>query len=142
MRRPSVSGMTLPVNLGDVPTWIQGVGGIAQVAEAVWHHRRARAAEFGRHVQDETGLDDEELGQQIAERADLAPIVFEGIEAAMKAAAEEKRWLLAKVLAAAFEGDDARLDEVSLLLRTAAALEAPDIRIVVEFLRPRPENFS
>lgn len=134
--------MDLPVNLGDVPTWLQGVGGLAQIVEAVRARRRTQLAEFGRHLQEETQLDEEALARAIIASEELGALVLDALEAAMKAAAEDKRWLLAKVLAVAFSGDDARIDEVALLLRTVTGLEAPDIRLFAEFARPRPQNYA
>jgi hypothetical protein len=46
------------------------------------------------------------------------------------------------VLAAAVVGDDSRLDEVGIYLRTASSLEAHDIRVLADLPRPRPRNFA
>lgn len=133
--------MNLPVNWGDVPTWLQAVGGIAQLGAAIWSIQVTRASEFARRLQSETGLDDGSMADSVHQNPEIASLTFQGLEASMRAAAQEKRWLLAKVVAASFRGDDARFDEVAVLLRTAAVIEPYDIRLLMEISKPRPDSF-
>lgn len=130
----------LPIALGDVPTWLQAIGGLAQVGHVVWATQLSRASAFAERLTDELDLGDEEIAQAIRDQPELAAIVLDGIEQAMRARTDEKRWLLAKVVGAAFRGDDARLDEIELYLRTAAAVEAADVRVLTVVAKPRPDS--
>lgn len=110
---------------------------MAQLGHAIWATQTQRAAEFGRMLGEELDRDDPDIVAEVSSRPDLAGLVFQGLEEAMRVRAEEKLHLLAKVVAAAFAGDDARIDESGLFLRTAAALEPIDTRILVEVGRVR-----
>lgn len=132
--------MSVPVEWGDFPTWMQAAAGFGQVGHAIWMHRIAGAKAFAERLRDELGLDDGELADQIVTHAELGSLLVEGLEEAMRTQDSEKRWLLAKVVAAAFEGDDARFDEAAIFLRTARALEPSDMRALVEVARTRPDS--
>lgn len=137
--RLDVSGLA---NWGDVPSWVAALGTTGTLGQVLWATRAQRASDFGERLRDATGLDDESLAERIASNPDLGAVVLDGVEEAMRARAEEKRWLLAKVVAAAFDGDDARVGEIDLLLHTATALEAPHIRALVYIAGPHPQRFE
>lgn len=79
----------------------------------------------------------EALAETIESDPFVAQLVEHGFEAAARSAAEEKRWMLAKVVAAAVRGDDARIHELDLFLRTVTELEPYHVRVLCEIASPR-----
>lgn len=133
--------MNLPINWGDVPAWIEGLSGFGQLVTALRNGRRQRADDFSDIVLREARLTGYQIAEIVERQEGVGSLILEAYEAAVRTTAQNQRWLLAKVLVSAFRGDDAYIDETSLLLRTAAALEAPDVRVLGQFARPRPDNF-
>lgn len=126
---------------GDVPSWIQALGGMAQLGHVIWSVQQSRAQDYADRLRDDTGLTDQGLADAVQDSPAIASLTFQGLEASMRAHAMEKRALLSRVVSAAFAGDHARVDELELLLRTASALEPIDVRVLVEIAVPRPDSF-
>lgn len=123
------------VQLGNVAEWGQvlavlGVGVIAR--------RRDRVDDFGVKLSAEAAATLERIADRADQDETFAALLESGLEAAARAAAEQKRWMLAKVVAAAFAGDDARVNELDVLLATVAAIEPYDLRLLLHIAIPRP----
>lgn len=129
--------MPLPVQWGDVATWVQALGGLSQLGYVMWSEHLRRSQDLATKIQSLTSADDAVLAERIAERPDVGELLLQGVEAAARAAAEEKRWMLARVVAAAFE-DDARIEELDVLLRSVASLETYHVRVLAHLAVPRP----
>lgn len=127
---------------GDVPNWIQALGGVAQLGHAVWAVQKGRAARFGEFLCEASSCQVEDLARLAHEDEALASLVYEGLEAAMRASTEDKLRLLAAVVADGFRDDGARVDELELLLRTASALEPLHVRVLASLAQPRPDRFA
>lgn len=88
-------------------------------------------------------MTDEQIAAAIEGSDHVAEAIERAFEAAVRAAAEEKRWLLARVAAAAFDGaDDARIDELLVLLGTVEALDPIHIQLLVQVAQPPDDNFD
>lgn len=130
-----------------VPIWLQGIGTMAQagiVGAQLWvavQTQQAQVAlDWGALVESLSELE----GGEIARMIEASPVVGEivgraGAQAAMTAS-EQKRHLLAKVVAAVLRGDadDAELDGTRLLTRTIEALDEPHLSLLARMLLPRP----
>lgn len=130
------------MDVQDVVLWLGGAGGLAQVSQVAVGAWDRWGRDFLDRFQQESGLSDEEIAIAAKTREDLVSIMITGLDAAMRSAAQDKRWLLARVVASAFRHDDARLDEFSLFLRTASALEPADIRVLTAIADTRPNSFA
>lgn len=128
--------MGLPIDYGNVPEWLQAAGGLAVVGDLLVQRRRERVVDFARKVEELVG--DPDRVREVTTSDAILSIVEKGIEGAARAHAEEKRWLFARVVSAAFSGDDARIDELDVFLSTVSALEPYHIRLFVEIAQPRP----
>lgn len=130
--------MPLPVSYGDVPSWIAAGTGLAAFAQSFRTQRQQRVIETAIRIQEQSGLGDTDLAAAIEGNPFLGELFEDGFEAAMRSAAQEKRRLLANVLVAALAGEDARLDELQILLRTISAIEPYHLVLLVRIGIPRP----
>src|SRR5215204_4415911 len=85
-----LSAVPLPVDWGDLPTWLQAIGGLGQLGHAIWYLQVRRVSQFGESLEEEAQLDDGELARQVREHPEVAALVLEGIEQSMRSASEEK----------------------------------------------------
>lgn len=110
--------------MSDLPVWIgaggsvvQGLSATVQLFLGVRAAREEAANEFGRLLDELLDMPAEEIAELLG-RPKLAEIVGSAWEAAARTASADKRWILAKVVAAALrDPNDAVIDPVPLLLR-------------------------
>jgi hypothetical protein len=131
----------VPIEWGDVPTWLQGIGGLAQVGHVVWTIQMNRARALVDGIRDSSNLDDDEIAARIEAQPQLASLLLHAIEEAMRARTDEQLQLLAKVIAAAVAGDDARIDASAVYLRTAGGLDPADLRVLTAIATPAPDLY-
>lgn len=141
LRVPGADPTVLPMWVQAIATGIQTGGTFGMVAVAIGAQRQQRGADFAGHVEDGTGLTGAELLDRLLASPDISGIVENGLDAAMRSATEEKRWLLARVVCRAFESEDgAVIQELDVLLRAIAALEPYHVEILAKIAKPRPGN--
>lgn len=122
-----------------VAALLQGVAAVEQLHSKYDTIRRRRGNQFLDEVSEQTKKDIDDLTSAIGDDDFLAELFEGGLDSAIRTAAEEKRWLLAKVVSAALCGDGlATPDELRILLRTVAATEPPDIQLLALIAQPRP----
>lgn len=129
-----------------VPIWLQGIGSMAQaglVGAQLWiavHTQQAGAAlEWGAVVEELSDLEPDEIALVIEQSPVIAEVVGRAGAQAAISASEQKRLVLAKVVAAVLRGDvdDAELDAIRLLTRTLDALDEPHLSLLARMLLPR-----
>lgn len=135
--------------MSDLPVWLSAIAGLGQVGAGVAQlyygvqaAREEALAEFGRLLDEMLKLSAEEMAELLGDER-LAQLVGHAWEAAARTASEEKRWVLARITAAALRGetDDAKVDPFPLLLRTVAAVTEPDLRLLALVARaPQDEH--
>src|SRR4051812_17674964 len=110
--------MHLPVEWGTVPAFIEAGGVWAAVLfQGVQSSRRELAESFPRLVEEISDLEPEEIQAVLAEHPAIAQLVGDAWEIAARSAAYDKRWLLARVAAAALLGpDDAEIEQLPFFL--------------------------
>lgn len=121
--------------LGDyLPAWIGAATGLRALQ---LERQKSRAEDFVTKLLDDPRLSPEALVERMKASENVYELVLEGLDRALSSAAEEKRWLLARVVRAAFEHpDDARLDDYGVLLRTVGGLEPYHVRVLVTISKP------
>jgi hypothetical protein len=123
---------------GDVPAWVQGAAEAGALYMAVRGRRQKQAIDWARILKELSGLSDEEFRRAIEDHPVIAELVGRAWEAAAETASEDKRRLLAKVVAATLRGDsDALVDDAPFLLRTVVALEPAHVALLVVIATPR-----
>jgi hypothetical protein len=126
------------VQLGNVPEWVQGAAEAGALYLAVRGRRQQQAIDWAKTLKELSGLSDEELRHAVEDNPVVAEIVGRAWEAAAETASDDKRRLLARVVAAAIRGDaTADVDELQFLLRTVIALEPAHVTLLVVIGTPR-----
>lgn len=125
----------MPVDYGDLPSWIEASGVLVAVGDTLRRRQRERVVDFSQTVADIIGDPDRLVA--IGESDELLDIAEKGFHAAARARSADKRWLLAKVVASAVAGDDARIEVQDVYLDTVEALEPYHIRLLVTIATPR-----
>lgn len=117
-----------------LPGWIGAAVGLRALQ---LERQKSRAEDFVSKLLEDPRLLPEALVERMAASENVYELVLEGLDRALSSAAEEKRWLLARVVTAAFGNpDDAHLDEYGVLLRTVGGLEPYHVRVLVAISRP------
>lgn len=130
--------------MSDLPVLL-GLGhlgvGVAQLYVSVRDARTKALVEFVRLLEERLGLSAEEMAELVEDER-LAQLFSHAVETAARTASEEKRWVLARITAAALRGetDDATVDPFPLLLRTVAAVTEPDLRLLALVARAPPHD--
>lgn len=106
-----------------------------------WELRRHRAEHLAREVF--SGLAPQQLIERIRDTPRLADLVEETVAAAIRTDLQNKRTALGRSLRRGIlANDDATIDQEAVLIRTLAAIDAPEIRILEIISRskgkPRP----
>lgn len=130
----------VPLDMGDLPAWLQVVGGSAQLAQAMWAHQKSRADDLRKQLKERSGLSIEAIAARVAADPALAALLLASIESAMRTASSEKRGVLAAVTAKGFTDAEVNLDELTVLQRTAAEVEEYDMAVLAEIAKPRPDR--
>lgn len=130
-----------------VPIWLQGIGTMAQagiVGAQLWVALQTQQAQvaldWAALVESLSAIEGDDLARLIEASPVVAEIVGRAGAQAALTASEQKRLLLAKVVAAVLRGeaDDAELDGTRLLTRTIEALDEPHLSLLARMLLPRP----
>jgi hypothetical protein len=116
-----------------LPNAIQATTAVGQLLLGVGERRWKQAQEWGEQVEHLTSLDATALRLAVEGDPDAAELVGRALEAAVRTASEDKRYLLAKVAAAALRRDATleQVDALQLLLRTLIALDPPHVTLLV-----------
>jgi hypothetical protein len=116
-----------------VPNAIQAVTAIGQLYLGIADHRLKQAEAWGRTVEELTELEPEELRRAIEATPAAAELIERAFEAAIRTGSEEKRYILARVAAAALSGDTTpeKIDRLQFLARPVIALDPPHITLLV-----------
>lgn len=130
----------MSLEFGDIGTWLGSLTGAA--ALALGEVRRRRVESLLLNIDDLVDVNDQEVADRIRRNPELGALLLQALEESAKAKTDEKVVILARVVASALKSDDARVDEVAVFLRTAAALEPIDIRLLVTIATPRPDLHS
>ena len=88
-----------------------------------------RAAEFQDAAIQAAGLRPEDFLRQVADNERLSELFWFAMDAATRTTIEEKRRTLGRLFSSGII-DDAKIDEMEIFLRTLAALEAPELRVL------------
>lgn len=129
----------------DVPGWIQVGTGVASLFLGLSNRRQTQARDWGQVLEELAGLEREELRRIVEDNPAVAEIVGDAWEEAARTASDNKRYLLARVAAAALRGDatPGQVDALQLLLRTVIDLDSTHVALLVSISatedgRPRP----
>jgi len=116
-----------------LPNAIQAATAVGQLLLGLGQRRWTQAQEWGETVEELSGLDRETLRRTLEGDPVAAELVGLALEAAARTASDDKRYLLAKVAAAALRGDTTpgQVDNLQLLLRTVIALDPPHVALLV-----------
>jgi hypothetical protein len=125
----------------EVLGWQAGVPGVGAgtgvVVQWLIDSRKGRAEQFIDGVADLT--DAHELFDQVRRDPVLQNLLWEGIQASMSAADQNKRIYLARVVASALT-DDAKLDDAQFIVTALRELEGPHIRALVKLIAADDRN--
>jgi hypothetical protein len=125
------------VQLGDVPAWIGAATGAASVYLGLRDRQQAQALNWAQTLEELTSLTGPELRQIVEDNPVIAQMVDLAWEEAAKTTSENKRRLLAKVVAAAIRGDAAaEVDPHPFLLRSVMALDHGHVTLLVLVATP------
>jgi hypothetical protein len=129
----------------DLPAWIQAGTGVANLFLGLGSRRQAQARDWGEALEELAGLEREELRRIVEDNPAVAEIVGDAWEEAARTASDNKRYLLARVAAAALRGDTipGQVDVLQLLLRTVIDLDSTHVALLVSLSttkdgKPRP----
>ena len=127
--RPAPTERNSPHHPHQIPhRWIQG-----QLYLGIADHRLRQAEAWGETVQELTELEPEASVRAIEANPAAAELVDRVFEAATRTGSEDKRYLLARVAAAALSGDTTpeRDRSAPVLARPVIALDPPHITLLV-----------
>ncbi len=123
---------------GAIPDWIGAATGTASLYLGLRGRQQAQAVDFAQTLEALAGLTPQELRQVVEDNPVVAQMVDLAWEEAARTANANKRRLLAKVAAAALQGDaDAEIDALPFLLRTVMALDPGHVTLLVIIATPR-----
>lgn len=110
-------------------------GTLPQVSASVSRRRQIRWGDFSERTAKSVGVTVDEVVARLTEPGDDAGISLleQAAEAAIRASDRHKIAILARVAAAAFSGDDAKIQRARIVLPTVIELEPPHIRALVAF---------
>lgn len=105
--------------------------------------QQAQALGFAQTLQELADLTSLELRQVVEDHPVIAQMVDLAWEEAARTASEDKRRLLAQVVAAAIRGDEnTAIDDLQFLLRTVMALDPAHVRLLVVISWPYSRHRS
>jgi len=114
------------------------LAGVASLFIGLRNQRVTQAIDCAALVKELSGLSDEELRCIVEDNPAVAVLAEHAFREAAATASDEKRRLLAKVVAAAMRGDaTAEVEPLGFLLRTLIALDEPHITLLVIIASPR-----
>jgi hypothetical protein len=125
------------VQLGDVPAWIGAATGAASLYIGLRDRQQVQALDWAQTLEDLAGLTGPELRQVVEDHPVIAQMVDLAWEEAARTASEDKRRLLARVVAAAIRGDAAaEIDHLPFLLRSVMALDPGHVTLLILVAMP------
>jgi hypothetical protein len=131
------------VQLGDVPAWISTATGAAGLYLGVRNRKQAQALDWAQVLQELAGLTEPELRHVVEDNPVIAQMVDLAWEEAARTASEDKRRLLAQVVAAALRGDEnTTIDDLQFLMRTVMALDPAHVTLLVVIAMPHSSHRS
>ena len=130
--------------MGNLPEIVSAGG---QAAEAtisgfalylgIKNARSQAAAQFPGLLEELSSLSDDQLRNIVEDNPAIAELVGTAWESAARTAAEDKRWMLAKVVAAALSFTTTeQVDPYAQLVRTVSVIEPPEMRLLALLARP------
>jgi hypothetical protein len=125
--------MGAPVQWGDVGTWLGTGAGIAALFRGLGNRQQAQFLGWAEMLEELTDLEPEELRRTVEGNPVIAEIVGIAAEEAARTASDNKRYLLAQVVAAAMRGDSTtgQVDALLYLARTVAELDPADLTLLI-----------
>jgi hypothetical protein len=132
------------IQLGDVPAWIGAGTGVAALFRGISNRRQTDFRAWGDMLAELSGLEADELRRLVEDNPTITEIVSLAWEEAARTASEDKRYLLAKVAAAALRGDSTpgQLEELQFFLRTVTALDSVHVTLLVGVGMVEEENWE
>lgn len=126
------------VELGGVPEWAQAAVEAGALYLAVRGRWQEQAVDWAKELERLSAMTTEELRRAVEASPALAELVGLAWEEAARTASEDKRRLLAKVIAAALRGDsDVLVDATEFLLPTVIALDPAHVALLVVIATPQ-----
>jgi hypothetical protein len=125
--------MGAPIQWGDVGTWLGTGAGIAGLLRGLGNRQQVQFQGWADMLGGLTDLEPEELRRTVEDYPVIAEILAIAGEEAARTASDEKRYLLAQVVAAALRGDatPGQVDALLYLARTVVVLDPADITLLV-----------
>jgi hypothetical protein len=125
--------MGVPIQWGDVGTWIGTGAGIAALFRGLGKRQQVQFQGWAEMLEELTDLEPDELRRTVEDNPVIAEVVGIAAEEAARTATDDKRYLLAQVVAAALRGDatPGQVDALLYLTRTVAALDPADLTLLV-----------
>jgi hypothetical protein len=137
--------MGLPVQWGDVGTWLGTAAGIAALFRGLGNRQQVQFQGWIEMLEELTDLEPEELRRTVEDHSVIAEIFALAAEEAARTASDHKRYLLARVATAALRRDatPGQIDALLYLERTVVALNPADLTLLIvigttEDDQPRP----
>ena len=116
---------------------------VGSLGVSIWSIQVARGRDFFNRLKTHAGVDTDELLVELVSHDEQRQMVFTaGLERSLEADWERTRDVLAKVVAETLRGDEWRLDEVTLLLRTASQLGRNDVTVLTELAKPERDRYE
>jgi len=125
--------MGAPVQWGDVPAWIGAATGIAALFRGLGNRQQVQFQGWAEMLEELTDLEPGELQRTVEDNPVIAEIFAMAAEEAARTATDDKRYLLAQVVAAALRGEatPGQVDALLYLTRTVVALDPADLTLLV-----------
>ena len=121
------------IQWGDVPAWVGAGTGIAALLRGLGNRQQVQFQGWVEIFGELTDLEPEDLRRTVQDHPVIAEIVAIATEEAARTASDDKRYLLAQVVAAALRGDASpgQVDALLYLTRTVATLDPADLTLLV-----------
>lgn len=127
--------------MSDLAPWMSALADTtaagAVVMATIQANRQRFAQDWIKQVLRALERDEDDVQAAIVADPALGELIYNAWDAASQSASEEKRAVLARVVTAAIRGDaGTAIDELPYLQRAVAALEPPDLRLLVVLAQP------
>lgn len=117
--------------------------GAGSLGVSIWAVQVSRGRDFVGRVKKHAGIaTDDELVAAVSSTEQRQTIFASALELSLDASWETRRDLLARIAAETLAGDSWRLDEITLLLRTASQVDRSDMTVLVALSKPRPDRYE
>lgn len=110
---------------------------------SIWAVQVSRGRDFLGRVKKHAGIgSDADLVTAVLSTEHRQTIFASALELSLDADWETRREVLARIAAETLTSKTWRLDEITLLLRTASELDRSDITVLTELSKPRPDRYE